>query len=1147
MACPSLKKMGSAMARREGNYASSNCPPREEITELELGLTLIPGSQTQRGSSNTFKQVAPNSRRALGENNLNTEQDTSSPIGRKNEPRPPRFGSPSIVQDGQRDSQAFVSCAVTCQYDKENEGRNRGTLSRNSTFAAQASGAESNVFSCRRLSSPFFSARFENAITDETEDEVFERSDSKQNYPYYRRSRKRRKLTHQGRTDHTSKGYMNRTSPTRENSSHSGIFQDLSRLDICKDVSLNDFDVPFLHISTAHRLKPCHDRSETVRPRALSAGTGNEGVGVGRLGQDDIVKNSLQPCRHWGGRCSKLCEWSAVNGGEGLEMEITDGSGSLRPASVSSLSSRRCETYMTDNLNGNNSIETTSNLVEVSTGFLGRESTASVLPRRQGHCSDEFTNSAWGKTMKNVMQKQPEVFGTCSPASPHHVNWIPNHYERRDEKMLVPSSDCDEVELLPPYLISSSSSSPSSSYHFHTASIVPIIFNLQRRASISMTPTQRFDGFPIPHTIGDSRKRSTSLPSLCFMKSSAAMDYSSFPLLSHPVSQEDCLSRPSQRSQEWSSATPVYTRLPCGQRGWIVPAPPLHGVEASLDPYDYMGIRNPTNLQQQQLNRNLWSHENNLPSSSMQQTFTGRPSSDNSDKSERQNLHSQRPITIQYGEGGQNRMHARTRRNSTSLPPDTDQDGGHALNDVIYAINLRPHHENMLGRVLRFVDTFPLEGAVHQGNPMDVAYVQSVDEVKRLKARVQELESANGGLSENFKRCNWQMNEMRMRHREVSENLGSKTKELEDQRTETQLWRHRAEQLVALSRESGPKRSSAATVFETVGLFSSEANFTSQPSLPRTPTVVTGATETSTDQFTTDAQSFSVSPEAVTQASAAPIHARVVTVRRGTSAATAIDLTLDESRGPASISPGFPASLPSGLSSEAQGLGPIEKLQRRVKHGADWMGEAHPLKRVKRPEAYRPGMGLAARRTHLAMSAQSASAATAQAPEAAKTAAETKVVGNVDCARVETKAVQRAVQRKEEQEQREGERARKLEREGKLRDDHKGRQDLVAEEKAEEEARERETQLLMLQIQGETFEEPSYDNEMLADFDFNVASVDEEFFPADEAQVGGEGEVEDDGLDAELDAAMAEGAGKDDGLEAELEAAMTEEAARRRE
>lgn len=1130
MACPSLKKMGLAMARREGNYASSNCPPREEITELELGLTLLPGSQTQRGSSNTFKQVAPNSRRALGKNNLNTEQDIWSSIGRKIEPRPTRFGSPSIVQDGQRDSKAFVSCAVACQYDEENERRSRGTLSCNSTFAAQARGAESNVLSCRRLSSPFFSTRFENDSTDETEDEIFEGSDSRQNYPYHHHSRKRRKLKRRGRTDHTSRGYMNRTSPTRENSSHSGISKDLSHLDICKDVSLNDVDVPFLHISTAHHLKPCHDRSETVRPRALSAGTGNEGIGNGRLGQDDIVKRSLQPCRHCGGSCSKLREWSAVNGGEGLEMEITDGSGSLRSASASSLSSRRCETYMTDSLNGNNSIETASDFVEVSAGFLGRESTASVLPRRQGRCSNECTNSAWGKTMKNVMQKQPEVFGTCSPASSHHVNWIPNHRGRRDEGMLVPSSDCDEVELLPPYSTSSSSSSlsSSSSHHFRTAPVVPLIFNLQRRASISMTSVQRFHGFPIPHTIGDSRKRSTSLPGS-----------------SHPVSQEDCLSRPSQHSQEWSSTTPVYTRLPCGQSPWIVPAPPLQGVEASLDLYDYMGIRSPTNPQQQQPNRNLWSHENNLPSSSMQQTFTGRPSSDNSDQSERQNLHSQRPIATQYAEGGQNRMHARTPRDSTSLPPDTDQDRGHALNDVNYAINLRTRHENMLGRVLRFVDTFPLEGAVYQSNPMDNAYVQSVDEVKRLKARVRELESANGGLMENAKRCNWQMNEMRMRHREVFENLESKTKELEDQRAETQLWRHRTEQLGALSRESGPKRSSAATVFETVGLFSSEANFTSQPSLPRAPPVVTRATETSTDQFTTDAQSFSVSPEAITQASAAPIHARVVTGRRGTSTATAIDLTLDESQGPTSISPGFPASLPRGLSSEAQGLGPIEKLQRRVKRGADWMGEAHPLKRVKRPEAYGPDMGLAARRTRLAMSAQSASAATAQAPEAAKTAAETKMVGNVDCARAETKAVQRAVQQKEEQGKREGERARELERESKLRDDHKRRQDLVAKEKAEEEAQERETQLLMLRIQGETFEEPSYDEETLADFDFNVASVDEELFQADEGQVGGEEEVDDDGLDAELDAAMAEGAGEDDGLEAELDAAMTEEAARR--
>lgn len=493
-------------------------------------------------------------------------------------------------------------------------------------------------------------------------------------------------------------------------------------------------------------------------------------------------------------------------------------------------------------------------------------------------------------------------------------------------------------------------------------------------------------------------------------------------------------------------------------------------------------------------------------------------------------------------------MRTSTSKASKSLPPGTDQGRGHALNDVNDAINTRSHYEDLPVRVLRFVGTFPLKGVLPQSDPMDTAYARSVDEVRHLKTGVLELKREIGDLSQKARSFNLEMNKMRLhfeqRLREVSENLQSKTQELEGQRAETQIWRHRAERLDTLARQSGPKRSSAETVFENMGLFPPEANPISQPPFPFTGPVVAGATEANTDvQFTTDARSFSVSPEVITQAPAAPIQARAVADSTGASAATSIDLTIDESPGTISISPNYPVSVSSSPSSKAQGIAARRRLEQRIKGGAEWMGEAHPWKRVKRPAVYGPALKHAAKRIRLdtAVSAQSTFTTTAKAAEAAKTTEESKrAKKRVHCANAKAKAKAKAVQQKEEQQQRESERVRELQRDAKLRDDHRGGQAIAAKGKAgrggrsaleKERARKRE----------EAPEASSKDP--FADlFD---ASDDDDLFRADEGLVDAEGEEEDDGLGAELEAAMAEEAREDDGLETELEAAMAEEEARR--
>lgn len=998
MAYPSLKKMGKARARREGNYASSNCPSREDITNLGLGLTLLPGSQTQPRGSTIVEQVVPKG--APSKNDSNQEQDGWSQTGHRNEPRPSRITSPSLARDSQRRSQALVRPAVTRGSDEENEVGNRGALPRNSSFTAQAGDAEINTMSCHRMSSPFVLNLSENVSTDEIGDEGHKVINGRRNYPYLRCSRERQKIEHRAHPKHSSRSYVNRSYQIRENSVHSGEFQVLSHLDICKTEFFNDVDVPLLQISAVHHPRPRHDRGEKLLPCALSTGSENKGINVERLGQNDAVKTRWQSGRYWQGIDSKAREWNTLDGGEGSEVKMNDGSDGLKSASASS--SRRCETYVIDSFNGSSSpepdgaqggAETASNAVKVSTRFLRRKSTLPVLGRRKWRCSDDVTHLASEGSSKSVGPKQPGVFGTCLPGASYHPNVNPNEIpkeERRNQRTLVPDpkcgDNCDDGELLLSSSSSSSSRSSASLHHILTAPTVPFKFNLPRRASISTTTLQTSHRFLLPLIPGDSRKRSTSLPCLRFIKSSSAMDYS-------------------------------------------------------------------------------------------QITRSSRPA-----------------------------------------------------------------------RVLRFVNTFPRNDAVHQSNPMDVAYAQSVDEVRRLKTRVQELERDNSGLIEDTKRCHWKMNEMRMhfeqRYREVSEIVQSKTKELEDQRAETQLWRHRTERLDTLSRQNGPKRSSAATVFETIGRFSPEANFISQPILPFTGAVAVGVIETNTDvRFTTDAQSSLVSPRAVPQAPAAPTEARAVPNSTGTSAATSIDLTTGESLGTYSISPLSSASPSSGPSSEAQSLCPVALMHQRIKNGAKWMGEAHPSKRVKRPAAHGPNMEQATKRIRLdpEVSAQ-------RAPTAAAETATEKKRAKGKAYRAKVKA--NAVQRKQEQEQRESDRARELEREAKLRGDERRRQDLVAVEKAEREAKlaaekerawKRMEQQSRLLLQEEALEAPSNDEDPLADL--FEASEDDEFFRAKEGQVDGEGKEEDDGQRAELDAALADEARGDDGLEAELDAALAEEEA----
>lgn len=997
MAYPSLKKMGKARARREGNYASSNCPSSEDITNLELGLTLLTGSQTQRGVSSILEQVVSKGGRAPSKNDSNQEQDGWSRIGHRNEPRPSRITSPSLARNSQRRSQALVRSAVTHGSDEENEVGNHGALSRNSSFAAQAGDAEINITSCRRLSSPFVLNLSENDRTDEIGDGGHKVIDGRRNYSYLRRSRERQKIEHRAHPKHSSRSYVNRSYQIRENPIHSGEFQVLGYLDICKNEFFNDVDVPLLLISAVHPPKPHHDRVEKLLPCALSTGSENKGINVERLGQNGTAKTRWQSGRYWRGIGSKAHDWNTMDGGEGSKVEMNDGSDGLKSGSVSS--SRRYETYVIDSFDGSSSpepvsahggtvtysTETGSNAVKVSTKLLGRESTLSVLGRRNWRCSDDGTHLASEGSLKSVGPKQPGGFGTCLPSASHHPNVNPNvipKEERRNPRTLVPGSkcghNCDDEKLL------LSSSSSSSLHHILTAPTVPFKFNLPRRASISTTTLQTSHRFPLPHILGDSRTRSSSLPCLRFIKSSSAMDYS-------------------------------------------------------------------------------------------QITRSSRPA-----------------------------------------------------------------------RVSRFVDTFPRNDTVHQSNSMDVAYAHSVDEVKRLKTRVQELERDNSGLIENANRCHWEMNEMRMhfeqRYREVLEIVQSKTEELEDQKAETQLWRHRTEQLDTLSRQHGPKRSSAATVFETLGRFSPEANFISQPILPYTGAVVAGAIETNTDvQFITDAQSSLVSPRAAPQAPAAPTEARAVPNSTGTSAATSIDLTTDESLGTNSISPLSSASPSRGPSSEAQSLCPVASLYQRIKNGAKWMGEAHPSKRVKGPETNGPIMEQAKKRICLdpELSAQRAPTIVVE------TAMEKKRAGR-KAYRAKVKAS--AVQRKQEQEQRDSNRSRELEREAKLWDDEKRRQDLVGVEKAVREAKlaaekerawKRREQQSRLLLQEEALEAPSNDEDSLADL--FEASEDDEFFQADEGQVDGEGKEEDDGLRAELDAAIAEEARGDDGLEAELDAALAEE------
>lgn len=997
MVYPSLKKMGKARTRREGNYASSNCPPRTDVTNLELGLTLLPGSQTKRRDSTIFKQVASNDRRAHGKSDLNQVQDDWPPIGHINEPRS-RFTSPYIARESQQGSQTPISFAAARQFDEENDAVNRGALPRNNFFAARASNAVINIVSCRRLSSPSLLTGLENIRTGEIENEGHKGNDGSQSYSSLIRQSKWRKVEHRGCANHNARSYISRTFQTRENSSNLGTFQVLGRLDICKDVHHNDVDVPSLHNSAVHRPRPCQYRGGKLQPRTLSAGSGNERVEIEGLGQNDVVKTRSQSCNHWRGRYPKARGWSIVNEGEGLEVEINDRSDGL--LSPSSPSSRECERYMIDNYNGSShpepdrgqgekltySIEAVPDGMEVFASRLRgeREITPPVSPRGHWRCSNNSTNStnsAWKESLlKSISPKRPDVFDSRLPGISSHLML---NFERRNERTLVLNSNFDDENLLlsssptssSPSLssLSSSSSSPSL-HHILSAPKVPFKSTFQRRASISTTSVQNSYGFSI---LAGSRKRSASLPGICLIQHSAAMDYE-----------------------------------------------------------------------------------------------------------------------------------------------------GYALDGVTNATNIRSHPENITARVLGFFDTFPLEDAVHQNNPMDVLYAQSVDEVKRLKARVQELERANSTLSENAKRCNWEIHEIRMQserhYRQVFENLQSKTKELEHQKAETQLWRHRTERLDALSRQSGPKRSSAAAVFETMSRFSAEGNFISQPILPSKGPVIAGATETNTDvQFTPDAPSFLLSPEAVSQAPAAPIQARVVADSTGTSTATAIDLTIDGSPGTSSILSVSPAFFSSGSSSKAGGLDSLEELRQRVKHNAGWMGEAHPWKRVKRPAACGPDMEYATKRIRLdtAVSAQSASAAT---EEAAKTAAEKKSVqGQVHRTKVKAKEMQR----EEEQEQREREREAKLQ-------DNKRMQDLAAGEMTKERAkrermlavegraRKREEQQLRLRIQEEALEAPPSDEDSLADL--FEASDNMELFRPDEGQVDGDGEEEDDGLEAELEAAMAE-------------------------
>lgn len=1022
MAYPSLKKMGNARTRGEGNYASSKCPPREDITKLELGLTLLPGSQTLQGGNAIFKYV--DGKRPQSKNGSNQEQYDGSPVGHRNEPQPSPFISSYVVQDSQRGSQTVVSSIVARQYDEENEFGSRELSSGNSSFTAGASEAVINIMSHHGLSSPVTLIRYENDDIDGNEDEDYEGKKSSRDCHYLRCLRRRPKVDQRGYTDQNSRNYVNKTSQPREISTRSGTFQALSNPEKYEDVSLTVF-----RMSSVNCPRSCHDSFEKLRAYVSSAASENERIDIGMLGQNRVVKATWQSTCDWEERCSEARGWSTVNGGEGLESEINDGSDYLKSESVPK--SPGCETCMDDSLIGCSSPEpgsaqsdsltysigSLSSRRKVSPRFLRRESAPSVLLRTHVRSSGNGTNPTWD-SLKSVSTRLPG-----------------QNQDRSNQRTLVPDFCCDnkcnDGKPLLPSTPSFSSSLISSTNHLHPQQPLALDVNQSSSSSLFATTFSSSSSSSSPLSsvlsiLGGPRKRSISLPNLHPIISSVAMDYSPVPHSSRPTSQAAPLNLPFQSPSGTSPTTPLSIRPPLGQSGLVVPAPALRGMEVSSGPYNDMSTR--------------WQ------------------------------------MTLPFGVSS------------------------------------------------------------HYGLSADVAYSQRVDVVKRLQARVQELERDNGCLIEKVRKCNLQNDEMRMhlerRNRELYEDLQSRSRELQVQRSEALLWRHRAQYLERLCRQRVPKRSSAATLFETMGRISPEANSISQPILPFTGPITAKATETDPEiQFKTAAQSFSVWPEAVAQASAALVQTPTVVESIGTSAETSIDLTTDGSPDIRSISHATSAASLSGPFSKAQDLDPVESIHRRVNNGAKWMGEAHPSRRVKRPATYGPTMEQVTKRIRpdTAVSGHRSSTGTAESAEASKTAAENKrAQRKANPAKTNARAVQKELEL--EQEQREKERARELEREAKLRDDHKRRQDQVAVEKAQREARlavenERawqiEEQQSSVRLPEEAFEAPSNDEDTLTDL-FEDASDDEEHFGVDKAQVDGEGKEEDDGLEADLEAAMAE-------------------------
>ncbi|MCJ1470311.1 hypothetical protein MMC07_008956 [Pseudocyphellaria aurata] len=1065
--------MGRAKASREGNYASSNCLHKEDNIKLELGLTLHPGSQTQKGGSNILKRVVTNGKQTHGQEDVNQEQEDFLPIGYSHEARSFHFISSYFALNSQRGHRILKSPALAHQHDEKTEVGNRGALFRQSPLTARDSDGEINIMIRRRSDGPSVSTCFENDDhTIKIKDEGHDGNGGTWNHPYPRRSRKKRRVESRCHINQNFRSCINRTSQTRKVLSHSIIFEALNHLDICKAVPFNVFDVPSLHISAVQRPRAHLDFGKKIRLCALSTGIENETTEIGKIGQKDTVKIRLQPRRHRGEKCAKALEWNNVDRGEGLKAESDGGSDSLKSASASASAFHICEMYMANNFDGSLvpepgtvqvdsstcSTETVSDEVEVSLSLVSREKAPSVLVGSHGRYDGDGTKIA----LKRVSPMQPEAFGRrLIGASDHRTSikvqktLVPG-FKRDDNcvngKLLVVSSSSthssSSSSLSCPLSSSSSShpSSPSSLRHpIFTAPTAPFKLNIQRQASILTTSVST------SHSLCASRNRSTSLPDHRFVKSPAAMDY-------HPSSTAN---GPFQYHPR------MFSEIP-DKIGWRISTPPCNS-DASLDSF----------WQQKQPNMILGPDEWNSPSSSSQQKHVDRFSNDL-----------------------------------------------HDINNAIYA---RSHHEDLTARVSHFVNTFPLDHAAHQ-IPMDVAYAKSVNEVNRLQARVQKLQRDNGALTEKVKRCNQEKDQMQSRgsayFKEAFKRLESKAKEIEDQRAETQTWKLKFEQLYTMSRQSGPKRSSAVRIFETVGRFTPETNFIPQPVLPVLKPVLAKATETNGDfQFTADARSLSDLPEPLTLASATAIQAQDVADTTCPLPATPIDLTVDEPPAFYPISPASSVSPPVGDSFTAQHTDPIQKLGHRVRHGAVWMGEAHPLKRPQNPAAQRQDIAQPKKRVRLldtAMLAQGASIATAEVTktEAKKNSGKTKVK-HPRAPVKPTKPSMPATQRKKEQEQRNAEQARESDREAKLRDDLKRGQDMADIEKEKEEvksqARNREEQLPNLRAQEGSLETRCSNEDSLA----YLFEDDENLFQADGGEMDWEGQGDDDGLEAELSAAMA--------------------------